>query len=209
MSFTELQKAELSKPLNKSHVRQRTQSGHAVYYIEGWHTVDEANRIFGFDGWQRTIISMECVNDTEKQMKSGKGWGVTYICTIQITVGGIVRHGTGAGHGIDKDRGLAHESAIKEAETDAMKRALMTFGNPFGLALYDKDRKSVSDGSEDVLKTLTIEAASSAESGMTALKLWWDELTTDEKHLFKSHMDKFKKQAQDVDNMKEKGTQNG
>ena len=29
------------------------------------------------------------------------------------------------------DLGQAHESAIKEAETDAMKRALMTFGNPF------------------------------------------------------------------------------
>ncbi|MDM7954732.1 MAG: Rad52/Rad22 family DNA repair protein [Cyanobium sp. CZS 25K] len=34
--------------------------------------------------------------------------------------------------------GQAHESALKEAETDAMKRALMTFGHPFGLALYDK-----------------------------------------------------------------------
>jgi hypothetical protein len=35
------------------------------------------------------------------------------------------------------------ESAIKEAETVAMKRALMTFGNPFGLALYDSSRRSL------------------------------------------------------------------
>jgi len=35
------------------------------------------------------------------------------------------------------------ESAAKEAETDAMKRALMTFGNPFGLALYDKSKAHV------------------------------------------------------------------
>ena len=41
------------------------------------------------------------------------------------------------------DLGLAHESALKEAETDAMKRALMTFGNPFGLALYDKQQRQV------------------------------------------------------------------
>jgi recombination DNA repair RAD52 pathway protein len=33
-----------------------------------------------------------------------------------------------------------HESAIKEAETDAMKRAFRTFGNTFGLALYQKDK---------------------------------------------------------------------
>jgi DNA repair and recombination protein RAD52 len=54
-----------------------------------------------------------------------------------------VRDGCGAGHGIDRDAGLAHESALKEAETDAMKRAFMTFGNPFGLALYDKEQANV------------------------------------------------------------------
>jgi len=53
------------------------------------------------------------------------------------------REGSGAGHGIDVDLGQAHESALKEAETDAMKRALMTFGNPFGLALYDKRQREV------------------------------------------------------------------
>ena len=55
----------------------------------------------------------------------------------------LIREGTGAGHGIDTDLGLAHESALKEAETDAMKRALVTFGNPFGLALYDKSQRQV------------------------------------------------------------------
>jgi len=34
--------------------------------------------------------------------------------------------------------------ALKEAETDAMKRALVTFGNRFGLALYDPEKKGVS-----------------------------------------------------------------
>lgn len=37
----------------------------------------------------------------------------------------------------------AHALAAKEAETDATKRALSTFGNSFGLALYDRDRKGV------------------------------------------------------------------
>ena len=55
----------------------------------------------------------------------------------------LIREGSGAGHGIDVDLGLAHESALKEAETDAMKRALMTFGNPFGLALSAKQQRQV------------------------------------------------------------------
>ncbi|MEB3360517.1 MAG: Rad52/Rad22 family DNA repair protein [Synechococcaceae cyanobacterium] len=46
--------------------------------------------------------------------------------------------------GCDVDLDQAHESALKEAETDAMKRALMTFGNPFGLALHDKAQRQVS-----------------------------------------------------------------
>jgi hypothetical protein len=67
---------------------------------------------------------------------------------VRITVGEgtgapLIREGCGAGHGIDTDLGQAHESALKEAETDAMKRALMTFGNPFGLALYDKQQRQV------------------------------------------------------------------
>ena len=73
---------------------------------------------------------------------------VTYTARVRVTVTAgeltpLVREGTGAGHGIDADMGQAHESAIKEAETDAMKRALMTFGNPFGLALYDKQQREV------------------------------------------------------------------
>jgi hypothetical protein len=58
----------------------------------------------------------------------------------------LIREGCGAGHGIDTDLGQAHESALKEAETDAMKRALMTFGNAFGLALYDKQQREVTGG---------------------------------------------------------------
>jgi len=40
------------------------------------------------------------------------------------------------------------DAALKEAETDATKRALMSFGNAFGLALYDKQQRQVSSGME-------------------------------------------------------------
>ena len=39
--------------------------------------------------------------------------------------------------------GKTFKAAAKEAETDAMKRALMTFGNIFGLALYAKNQTEV------------------------------------------------------------------
>jgi hypothetical protein len=121
--------------------------------MEGWQVIAEANRIFGFDGWQRQTIAVRCVAQAERPIGRDQkpGWGVTYTARVRVTVtaGGLtplIREGSGAGHGIDADLGQAHESALKEAETDAMKRALMTFGNPFGLALYDKAQRQVSSG---------------------------------------------------------------
>lgn len=139
---------ELAKPLSSAAVKERTQAGRKLSYVEGWHAIAEANRIFGFDGWQRETVEIKCV--AEHARKIGKdnprdGWGVSYIAKARVTVGDVTREGWGAGHGIDTDLGLAHESAIKECETDALKRALMTFGNPFGLALYDKTQANVSD----------------------------------------------------------------
>ena len=151
LGFSPEQLAALAAPLDRAKVRQREQGRSRVSYLEGWQVIAEANRIFGFDGWQRQTIAVRCVAQAERTIGRDQkpGWGVTYTARVRITVtaGGmtpLVREGTGAGHGIDADLGQAHESAIKEAETDAMKRALMTFGNPFGLALYDKQQRQVS-----------------------------------------------------------------
>jgi len=146
MKFNDDQIAQLKAPLEGKHVKKRADRGKNSY-IEGWRTIDEANRIFGFDAWMRETIEMRLVAEKPREMGEAKkpGWGVTYIAKVRVTVGDIVREGTGAGSGIDADLGQAHESASKEAETDAMKRALMTFGNPFGLALYDKEQVNVTD----------------------------------------------------------------
>lgn len=149
MTFTDTQIGYLVSPLSSKHVKTREQGRSTLSYVESWHAIAEANRIFGFDAWNRETINATCVSERErkigKQPYEKDGWGVTYTAKVRVTVGDIIREGTGAGHGIDVDLGQAHESAIKEAESDAMKRALMTFGNPFGLALYDKTQANVSD----------------------------------------------------------------
>jgi len=146
------QSAALAAPLNRANVQTRSQAGRSINYLEGWVAIREANRIFGFDGWQRETIELRCVAESQRPIGRDQkpGWGVTYIARVRIRLGSqasgaptLIREGSGAGHGIDVDLGLAHESALKEAETDAMKRALMTFGNPFGLALYDKQQRQV------------------------------------------------------------------
>lgn len=146
MSFTDKQIAALQAPLNRANVRQRSQAGRQLSYVEGWFAIAEANRIFGFGMWDRHTVEMRLLSDP---VMVGDKWRVYYAAKAHISVsterGMVARDGWGYGSGIDKDMGQAHESAIKEAETDAMKRALMTFGNPFGLALYDKDQANVVD----------------------------------------------------------------
>jgi recombination DNA repair RAD52 pathway protein len=125
--FSPEQLAALAAPLDRANVRQREQGRGKVAYVEGWFAVAEANRIFGFDGWQRQTIAVRCVAQAERPIgrEHKPGWGVTYTARVRVTVtaGGLtplIREGSGAGHGIDVDLGQAHESALKEAESDAM-----------------------------------------------------------------------------------------
>lgn len=142
--FSPEQVKALDAPLDKGNVKTREQAGRELSYVEAWHAIAEANRIFGFDAWSRETTTLTLLGQPREV--SGK-FRVGYSARVRITVYAgdrvIVREGCGFGSGIDKDVDQAHESALKEAESDAMKRALMTFGNPFGLALYDKTQSNV------------------------------------------------------------------
>jgi hypothetical protein len=78
---------------------------------------------------------------------SGAYHGAAYTAKVRVSVRAgditIVREGSGTGEGRAPTPGQAHELALKGAETDATKRALATFGNPFGLALYDREQLGV------------------------------------------------------------------
>ena len=54
----------------------------------------------------------------------------------------VIREGHGTGEGRGTSPGEVHDIALKAAETDATKRAFATFGKPFGLELYRKDKIS-------------------------------------------------------------------
>lgn len=131
---------ELEKKLDPDNVKPPSK-GAKGEYIEGWHAIAEANRIFGFGGWSYEILSLIMAGQPYDNQNGNKV--VNYICQIRVTVDGVIREDTGFGSGISGDLGSAHEGATKEAVTDALKRALRTFGNQFGLALYDKQKANV------------------------------------------------------------------
>lgn len=134
----------LQAPLDPAHVKKPSgQFGPKGDYIEGWHAINELNRVFGFDGWSYTI---ELSRDALAEGKDSKGnvqWQAAYTCICTLTAAGVTRQDVGFGSGFAKGIGDAIEGATKEAVTDALKRAARTFGNIFGLALYDKTRVNV------------------------------------------------------------------
>ena len=132
MTFNKEQVEELKQPIDLQNVAERkTGWDQKVPFVESWKAIDEANRIFGFDGWSSETIQLDCVQSDE--------FCVTYIAKVRVTVGDVIKEGVGAGHGKGEKVNLGdkHESAVKEAESDARKRALMQFGYQFGLSLYD------------------------------------------------------------------------
>lgn len=136
MGFSAKQLAALHRNLDARYIRTRETGGRELSYIEAWHAIAEANRIFGYDSWCRETTEARCVLARENRGT----FLVVYIAKVRITVQAdgstVIRDGHGTGEGRGTSPGEVHELALKAAETDATKRALATFGKPFGLDLY-------------------------------------------------------------------------
>ncbi len=140
MGFSAKQVQALRRKLDGQKIRTREANGRELSYIEGWFAISEANRIFGFDGWSRETVESRCVLARENR----GSFLAVYTAKVRITVNAsgatVIREGHGSGEGRGTSPGEVHDIALKAAETDATKRALTTFGRPFGLELYRQAR---------------------------------------------------------------------
>jgi Rad52/22 family double-strand break repair protein len=141
MGFSAKQVRALKRNVDERHVRVREIDGRGLSYLEGWYAISAANRIFGFDGWNRETVESRCVLARENK----GAFLAVYTAKVRITVSAdgkdVIREGHGTGEGRGNSPGEAHDTGLKAAETDATKRALTTFGRPFGLELYRSARK--------------------------------------------------------------------
>ena len=141
MGFSAKQVQALKRDLDRRHVRTREVHGRELSYIEGWYAIAQANRIFGFDGWSRETLDSKCVLARENRGSFVAVYTAKVRISVSTNTGLVIREGHGTGEGRATSPGEVHDIALKAAETDATKRALVTFGNPFGLALYDASRR--------------------------------------------------------------------
>src|SRR5512146_2836698 len=140
MGFSAKQLRILRRNLDHNVIRSRHRNGRELSYIEGWYAVSQANRIFGFDGWSRETLDVRCVLARENRGSFIAVYTAKVRITVQAAGATIIREGHGSGEGKGSSPGEVHDIGLKAAETDATKRALATFGRPFGLALYSKSK---------------------------------------------------------------------
>jgi DNA recombination protein Rad52 len=143
MALSDQQAKALRAKLRHQHVKVRESAGTTIAYVEGWHVIAEANRIFGFENWDRQTQTPECLWSETQRGQTVCFYSAKVRITVRSGDSTTLREGIGTGLGRSPQAELAHEMAVKAAETDATKRALATFGNPFGLALYDRDQTNV------------------------------------------------------------------
>ena len=135
MPFSSSQLEQLEAKLDETRVHLRRKQGIELRYLEGHDVIDTANHVFGYHAWSYTVTRLE---------HSAGVWLATVVLTVTSPEGEAVqREDVGVGiPAVARDLADAspdaHETAIKGAVTDALKRALRTFGTAFGNSLYEK-----------------------------------------------------------------------
>ncbi len=204
-NFTPERIAELDKPLPRPLISNRKGMGKMLSYIEGHDAIDQANRIFGYGNWAYRTLS--CEQTVLLDPVTGEPIGIAYKAQVELTVRGahgpmievgsqpvatwnatdvvMSRRKQGddgpmqAWEKVNAQRTIveAHEHAEKGAVTDAMKRALRTYGAQFGNGLYGDGTADIPQATVDTSALATIMAeckrlglASDAETWSTIKK---------------------------------------
>ncbi|RXK06481.1 Rad52/Rad22 family DNA repair protein [Halarcobacter bivalviorum] len=147
--FNNKQLQILNSELDSSRIKTREKGNISLSYIEGHSAIETANNVFGFGNWDYAISKLEQVSQEVNQNQNNV---VCYKAVVQVLVHSenhsqdVSREDVGFGTGVAKTLADAHEGAAKEAVTDALKRAMRSFGNQFGNSLYSKDKNHSNNG---------------------------------------------------------------
>ena len=129
----------LSQPLDPALVSQRKGRGGRVFdYLEGHVVIDQANRIFGYGGWGYELVGdvtlrrIETVDTQTGEVKVSHA----YSAPVRVTVAGALPRTDTGFHPVAEETPDGHDTAIKAAVTDGMKRAFRSFGVQLGNGFY-------------------------------------------------------------------------
>ena len=132
--------SRLDKQLGPEYISARPgASGQKVHYLAGEKVINLANEVFGFNGWSSSIQNIQ-IDFVDEHAQTGKiSMGLSVIVRVTLKDGSY-HEDIGYGHIENcKGKAAAFAKAKKEGTTDALKRALRTFGKVLGNCVYDKE----------------------------------------------------------------------
>ena len=167
--FTDKQVEVLDLEIDSVRIKSRSKSNINLPYLEGFDVIETANVVFGYGNWSYKISNLVQVSQETNQNDNTV---VCYKAIVSVVIHDnqhlkqIGREDVGFGSGISKSLAEAHESAAKEAVTDALKRSFRSFGNQFGNSLYDKSRSYTQTQSKQTSKNNAVSTSrSSTQAG--------------------------------------------
>ncbi len=139
----------LGQPLDPALVSQRKgRAGRTYDYLEGHAAIDQANRIFGYGGWGYELAGDVTLREIEGvDTKTGEVQRTNvYSAPVRVTVAGALPRTDIGFNAVAEDNADGHETAVKGAVTDGMKRALRSFGVQFGNGFYGDQSAEEANG---------------------------------------------------------------
>ncbi|WP_329368890.1 Rad52/Rad22 family DNA repair protein [Streptomyces sp. NBC_00669] len=139
--LTEQQRRVLLGGLSPTRVHQ-TPEGFS--HLQQWDVRRWLIRIFGFGGFDTEILSVTVLRDAAQRAEGGRyRYAAVYRVHQRLTVKDVHGNrlasfdGVATGAAERWTPGEAHDDAVKEADSQALKRAAVNIGDQFGLSLYD------------------------------------------------------------------------
>jgi DNA repair and recombination protein RAD52 len=128
----------LKKKLGAEYLKRRQGPGGTdLVYISSDTSIELANRIFGFDRWSSSIVSLQ-TDYVQRNRNNGQlDAGCTSVVRVTLA-NGCYREDVGFGDARGSNQALVIGKCKKEAVSDARKRAFRLFGNALGNSVYDK-----------------------------------------------------------------------
>lgn len=139
--LTKMQVGRLLQAIDPRHVDKK--QGKLAYMAQ--HEVRaELTRIFGYGNWDAQTEEMSFLWESSIQKDGKEYWRACYYARVRVNIrdywGNPVASFIGAhaeANSILPDRGEAHAMAVSSVESYAMRRAVISLGDRFGLGLYD------------------------------------------------------------------------
>jgi hypothetical protein len=139
--LTDQQLKVLFSELHESRVGQN-QKGFS--HVQQWDVRRFLIRVFGFGGYDTQLVSIDCVKEIEIKNGDRSRWTVVYRVHQRLTVKDIAGYPIATFDGVatgdaqnQPSLGDAHDGAVKEADSQSLKRAAVNLGDAFGLSLYN------------------------------------------------------------------------